>query len=573
MSGDIFLGLLLNVGLLVLVATMLTKIPVVRHMLLDGNSSIGSRTALAIIFGLVSIFSTYTGIKTNGAIVNTRVIGVVASGLIGGPYVGIGTALIAGLHRYLFDIGGFTALSCAISTLVEGMIGALFYKYFRKGNYGSIGVFLITMLAEICQMLIILAISRPFTDAVLLVKQIALPMIFLNSIGMVIFIGTFNVVFNEESYEFANKMRLALRIVDRCLPHLRKGLYSRQDMDETANIIFDSLTCSGVMITDLEKVLALKTDAKGGEILKNNKLLQPVLDTLPHNKAALLHFHPKDAPFHSLMKNYTMIAAPLAELENPIGCIVILVKKQWHTSNVSVEFVGDLARLFSTQLDLAVLENQKKLRRKAEFRALQSQVNPHFLYNALNTISYVCRENPDRARELLLTLSTYYRQNLENHRYMLSIHTELFQINNYLELEKARFEEKLQIEIHIADDMDCMVPAFILQPLVENAIRHGADLTGNRFVCIAALKRDSQIEISVSDHGTGFSPAIISNLYSGQQNGNSYGLENVHKRLKSIYGEKNGIQIDSSSSGSKIFFTIPLENENEKHIETRKEMS
>lgn len=103
MSNTMFFSLLLNIGLLVLIATMLTKIPVVRSMLLGENNLIGSRAALAVIFGLVSIVSTYTGVRAQGAIVNTRVIGVLAAGLLGGPYVGMGAAIIGGLHRYLFD--------------------------------------------------------------------------------------------------------------------------------------------------------------------------------------------------------------------------------------------------------------------------------------------------------------------------------------------------------------------------------------------------------------------------------------------------------------------------------------
>ena len=192
MSNTMFFSLLLNIGLLVLIATLLTKIPVVRSMLLGDNNPIGSRAALAVIFGLVSIFSTYTGVRAQGAIVNTRVIGVLAAGLLGGPYVGMGAAIIGGLHRYLFDIGGFTAVSCAVSTFVEGLIGSVFSRRFKAGKIDSTGVFLITALAEVGQMLIILLISKPFPAALELVRLIAFPMIIMNALGMVVFIATFN---------------------------------------------------------------------------------------------------------------------------------------------------------------------------------------------------------------------------------------------------------------------------------------------------------------------------------------------------------------------------------------------
>ena len=349
-------------------------------------------------------------------------------------------------------------------------------------------------------MAIILLISRPFQAALDLVRLIAFPMITMNALGMVVFIRTFNRVFIEEDSVFAGKMRLALRIADQSLPHLRKGLYSTADMESAAQIIYQSISCAAVMITDTRKILAFCGDPKYTD-LKTDRILEPILKSIQDKKATTFVSAEKQDPLYSLLKGHTIIAAPLIEHNEPIGSLTIMVKKQWHTSEANVSFADELARLFSTQLELSDLEYQKKLRRKAELRALQSQVNPHFLYNALNTISYVCRENPDRARELILTLSSYYRQTLENDRYMLSLHTELYHVNSYLELEKARFEEKLSVEIHVDEDLDCMVPSFILQPLVENAVRYGADRSGNRFVSIRAVRRDGLAEISVSDHG------------------------------------------------------------------------
>ena len=168
---------------------------------------------------------------------------------MGGPYVGMGAAIIGGLHRYLFDIGGFTAVSCAVSTFVEGLIGSAFSRRFKAGKIDNTGIFLITALAEVCQMVIILIISKPFPAALELVRLIAFPMITMNALGMVVFIGTFNIVFMEEDSQFAEKMRLALGIVEQSLPHLRKGLYSTMDMEAAAEIIYNSTSCAAVMLS------------------------------------------------------------------------------------------------------------------------------------------------------------------------------------------------------------------------------------------------------------------------------------------------------------------------------------
>lgn len=558
MSNTMFFSLLLNIGLLVLIATLLTKLPVVRRMFVDGQHSIGSRIALALIFGSVSIISTYTGIRANGAIVNTRVIGVLAAGLLGGPQVGIGAALIGGCHRYLFDIGGFTAVSCAISTFVEGLIGASFSRRFRQGKLDNTGIFLITVLAEVGQMVIILLVSKPFEAALELVKIIAFPMITMNALGMVIFITTFNMVFVEEDSEIAGKLRLALNIADKSLPHLRQGLYSIKDMQETVNIIHESFPCSAVMITDHQRLIAICPEERRSG-MEAGEVLDPICASIQDQQVTTFIPGEDQSPLSPALKNFYIIVAPLIEMDKPVGSLTMVVKKQWHASTqATVSFAGELAKLFSTQLELSDLDYQKRLRRKAELKALQSQVNPHFLYNALNTIAYVCRENPNRARELIFTLSSYYRQTLENDRYMLNLHTELYHVSSYLELEKARFEEKLQVDIQVSEDINCMVPSFILQPLVENAVRYGVNRSGNRYVGICAIQAAGGIEISVTDHGSGFPQEIITQLYDGIPM-KGIGLENVHKRLKSIYGEDYGLTINSSPEGSKVSFLIPDE--------------
>lgn len=548
MSDSIFISLILNIGLLVLIATGLTKVPVVRRMLLYENNTFWSRLSLAVIFGGVSILSTYTGSGVQGAIVNTRVIGVMAAGLLGGPSVGIGAAVIAGAHRFLFDIGGFTAVSCALSTFIEGMLGAVFSKYFLRGRWASFSIFLLTAAAEVCQMLIILLIARPYADALALVKTIASPMIVLNAFGMVVFIWTFNVIFVEEDHEISSKVRLAFQIVDQSLPHLKSGLRSKPDMEAAAQIIFDSIKCSFVAITDNQKVLASCTLPKEAGLFQVPELLRPALQSMEKQQVVSDTWASKE--------DQIIIAAPLVEMGNSAGCLLMAVKKQWHSPHASTSFLGDLAKLFSTQLELSDLDYQKRLRKKAEFLALQSQVNPHFLYNALNTISSVCRENPSRARELLLVLSTYYRQTLENDRFTISLATELRHVQNYLEIEKARFEDKLQVDIQVPDNLHCMVPAFILQPLVENSIRHGGDKYGNRYIKILVQKEIQGVRIHVIDQGTGVDQEVIRRLYSGADSETGFGLGSVYKRLLSIYGEAGALQIHTSSQGSDISFLI-----------------
>ncbi|MBE5983360.1 MAG: sensor histidine kinase, partial [Paenibacillaceae bacterium] len=434
-----------------------------------------------------------------------------------------------------------------------------FSSRFKSGKMGSSSVFILTVFVEFLQMMIILLISRPFSAAVQLVKLISLPMMTMNALGMLVFLGTFNMVFLEEDSQFAERMRLALGIVEQSLPHLRKGLYSIKDMQAAAEIIFQSTSCAAILITDTEKIISRKANLELRDMNEDTVLL-PILKSIHDRKPTIFHYARKGEPLYSILKNHIIVAAPIIEMNQVMGSLTMIIKKHWQQSQSDLNFASELARLFSTQFELSELEYQKKLRRKAELKALQSQVNPHFLYNSLNTISYVCRDNPDRARELLLTLSSYYRQTLEHNSYMHTLKTELQHITSYLELEKARFEEKLHIEIITDEKTNCLIPAFILQPLVENAIRYGFDKSANRYVSICACMGGAFIKISVSDKGPGIPETGIKHLYEGEHYG-GVGLENVHKRLKSIYGQEHGLHIESSDSGSHIFFTIPVSPE------------
>lgn len=557
MVFEIFKNIILNISLLTMIAFLLTRIRLVKEFITLNRDKLPIQLALCVIFGLIGILSTYTGIGVNGAIANTRVVGVLAGGLLGGPIVGAGAGLIAGVHRCLIDIGGFTAAACAISTIVEGMIGGYFSKRLKRLDDKWGGAFVVAALAEFIQMGIILLIARPFEDAWVLVKTISLPMILFNSLGTAIFIGIFDSVFIEQDREASNRVRRVLEIADRCLPYLRKGLYDRQNLGEAVRIIHDLSSVSGVVITDRTEILGMAGGALGGLGL-SAPLPALIQKTLCTGEVQLSEEADPEDPFSDPLKKLTAVCAPLTQRGEVIGTLTMFIRKFKLTREVECEFVGGLARLFSTQIELSQLEYQKKLLQKAEFAALQSQINPHFLFNALNTITSFCREKPERARELLIVLSSYFRRTLQTGKVMISLCEELNHVNAYLELEKARFEEKLQIETDVPEGLDCTVPSFILQPTVENAVRHGArNVTGVGRIAIRARQRQGETVISVNDNGPGIRREIVERVYSGTMDENHVGLSNIQKRLKSIYGEDRGLIIDTSPAGTTVVIRIP----------------
>ncbi len=166
---------------------------------------------------------------------------------------------------------------------------------------------------------------------------------------------------------------------------------------------------------------------------------------------------------------------PLLEGEDKVlGTIKLYEPKQKLFSSINRTLGEGLAKLLSNQILTGRYIEQQTLLTQAELRLLQAQVNPHFLFNALNTISAVIRRDPDKARELIQHLAQFFRRNLKSNIESLTIKEELAHTQAYLEIELARFSDRLQVDFSVAQEiLDVMVPTFTLQPLVENAIKHG----------------------------------------------------------------------------------------------------
>lgn len=218
--------------------------------------------------------------------------------------------------------------------------------------------------------------------------------------------------------------------------------------------------------------------------------------------------------------------------------------------------LGQVAMGFVVSIVEGIEKDKKEIeaRNRAEVKALQRQINPHFLFNSLNTISSFIRFDQDKARELIISLSTYLRHNLEFNDNLISIEKEINQFKSYVEIEKARFGELLSVDYDI-DDIDIKIPSLVIQPLVENAIIHGileGSEKGN--VKISVKEINGGVRVSVVDDGIGISQKIIEDFYNDSMPENKIGLYNVHLRLKLFYNK--GLNIRKLTKGTEIEFDI-----------------
>ena len=197
--------------------------------------------------------------------------------------------------------------------------------------------------------------------------------------------------------------------------------------------------------------------------------------------------------------------------------------------------------------------------RQTELKFLKSQIRPHFINNALNTIISISRNDPDRARSLLVEFSKYLRScyDFDNLEDTIPLENELTYVRSYLLLEKARFQDRLNIEYDI-DNISISIPPLVLQPLVENAVIHGIRRKKNGgLVRIYVKKNASSIIIGVKDDGCGISPELLNGIFGSDHHKYGVGLNNIDQRLRKIY--RAGLQIESSiEGGTNVFMEIPL---------------
>lgn len=550
-------------AVLIVAALLFTRVRAFRSIL-NQQATWREKAVMVLIFSAISILGTYNGIWYQDAIANSRVIGTVVAGLLAGPWVGLLTGLVAGIHRY--SLGGFTDLACAISTISEGLIAGLIYQ-FQRNRQQEIGwrtALCVGFFAEWMQMGIILLVARPYADALALVQFISIPMSVVNSLGIAILVIIIDLVKKEEDRIGALQAQRTMQVADKTLSYLREGL-TFDSARKVAEEILRTTRVAAVAITDTKTVLAHVGAGSSHHVVGEGittKATQAVLDT---RELMIAKSRDEIGCKESNCPLRYAILVPLMRRREVAGVLKLYQDRSRKLSAVDLELVRGLGNLISTQLELAELEKQSRLLADAEIKALHAQINPHFLFNALNTIVSFIRFRPEQARELLIHLGEYFRRNLHDSGGYVSLAEELEHIEAYLAIERARFGEKLQVKYDIEAGVErFVVPGLILQPLVENAVKHG--LLPKReggTVAIRARRTDGRtLELTVADDGVGMDkdPFVpVQDRTEGKRRLSGIGLSNVKSRLQSVYGQPYGIVIESvPGEGTTCVITLPV---------------
>lgn len=572
-----------KVGIIVIVAFLLSQIRPFRQVL-QNEQKINEKIMLIILFGAFGIISNITGIKvhdsgvltgwisaveSDNAIANTRVMGIVIGGLFGGPVVGIGAALIAGIHRYF--LGGYTALACSIAVVLAGVVaGYLGRKQMKRRKRITAGyAVMIGMTLELIQMLIILVVAKPFEQALNLVKMIGVPMILLNGFGMMLFMFIIQSILRDEKRTRASQTSQAFYIADRTLPFFRQGL-NPNSCKKISEIMLKLTDADAVSITDDRHVLSHVGAGSDHHIPQGNLATGLTKKALESGEIAITKLKENIYCFNENCPLEAAIVIPLKVQSKTVGTLKMYFTNPEKLDEVQKELAEGLANLFSTQLELAEAEKQTRLLKDAKIKALQAQVHPHFLFNSLNTISILCRTDAGKARKLLLELSSFFRGNLHGASQLLvPLQNEIENVQAYLSLEQTRFPDKYHVELQVEPGLEnALIPPFILQPLVENAINYGFTRSKAKGEITIQISSDvDSIRIIVTDNGNGIPTEVLGII--GKQtitstNGTGTAIFNINERLQGIYNGQASFEITSDAgNGTTITISMPLERKGE----------
>ena len=543
--------LISNIGCSAIIAFFFIRIDKANIIIKSNAKTKKDIIALSFFFSLLSISGTYIGLNFNGAILNTRNVGVIAGGILGGPYVAIITGLVAGIHRAFVNLGRETAIPCAIATIICGFLTAYVHRFIKSKDKIFFGFFL-ACVVENLSMGLILIILKDKILAQNIVANFYVPMVFMNSIGSSVLILLVEDIIQKSELIAGRQAKLALEIANKTLPHFRET----ENLSEVCKIIAEDLGAKATVITNKKEIIAGfsfdKDEIKKADIKSNNtrkvlktgeamlvikeddEIIEDFLDISPHIKSCII--------------------LPLKEKNDISGTLKIFFDTAEKITDKNRYLMIGLSHLISTQMEISKVENLISLLKYSELKALQSQINPHFLFNVLNTMTSLIRTNPEKAREVTIDLSNYLRYNLDNNVKSVELIKELNQVDTYIKIEKVRFGDKLNILYDVDESLyNFQIPSLIIQPLVENSIKHGIlKKRDNGCVKIIIKKIDKDIEITIEDDGVGIEQSIIDNL--DKQIKENIGLKNVHQRLKLLYRE--GLNIKKLEQGTRIKFKI-----------------
>jgi two-component system LytT family sensor kinase len=342
----------------------------------------------------------------------------------------------------------------------------------------------------------------------------------------------------------------ALHRANLAAPALRGGLV-REGLERAAGQLRSLLGARGLVVADQDGIIASDNVDDNHAAL----LIRSVQEVMKTGRPAVLSDRDLACGVGTCQLA-TGVVVPLQVDGVAVGALGVL---DTAASAGLLRLSGEVAQFVSTQLELAELDQSRQRAAQAELQLLRAQISPHFIYNALTAIESFVRSDPDRARELLVAFADFTRYSFRSHGQFTTLADELRLVDIYLDLERARFGDRFDVTLRVAPEvLSVRVPSLILQPIVENAIRHGLEPTHRGRLRIDVTDEDSEACLTVEDDGVGADPTRVMRILSGTGYDDSVGLRNVDERLRATFGHDHGLRIETArGAGTRVTMRIP----------------
>jgi LytS/YehU family sensor histidine kinase len=342
----------------------------------------------------------------------------------------------------------------------------------------------------------------------------------------------------------------ALELLAATLPELRRGL-TEAAARTVAYQLFEKLGYGAVAVTDTQQVLAF-VGAGADHHRPGDRPIRPVYESLAQRKPLLAPLGLRTECGHPACPLGAAAVVPLLlDSDSPAGAVVAYATAGSPLDEAAVETLDALGVQLSVQLQLSQL-------RTATTTALQAQMEPHFVFNSLNTIASFIRTDPARARLLVLAFADHLRGRFARPGELVTLEEELRHVRSYLDLEQARFGSQLDVTVDAAPDaLAVRLPPLLVQPLVENAVKHGKTDRPLHLVVRARVRR-GKLRVTVRDDGRGIARDAIEHvLEQGVGEGTGLGLASVDLRLTAHYGK--GVRLRSFPFGTVVRLEVPVD--------------
>ncbi|BBE30492.1 sensor histidine kinase [Tepiditoga spiralis] len=522
-NESFILKMLERTGLIVLLIYIVLRLPYTKKLFIkDHEKKLKINIFIGISGGLIGIVGTLLGISYKTAITNYRDMGVIFAGFIAGIPGGLIAGLISGTHR--FFMGGITNVPCSLATISIGIIAGIYSEKFGEEIFNPISSIFFTATAEIYHLFLVYLIVSPKELAFEISTKFMPPMVLSNSLGVFLLSSIYYSLLKENELLQSKAVISIFKIFE-------KSTFLINGMKEEFLQSFSKETIKNTMFTDFFIIKDNKVISSYGEIKRNIKISEFEKTILKKQKIHYLKNGKQEKINSNNLKFFSGIFIPLKD-ENIL--LEFIKNKSNFISDSQITVAKLIGDFISLQLKIHRANNIRSEMEEMRYRDLLMKTNPHMIFNVLNTISYLSDKEPLKVKELCYSLGNFLRNNVDIEKPLIDLKKELNILDNYIDIMRVRYEDMIEFDFKINAEDSMQLPAFTLQPLVENSLKHGMIPDKKLKISITITQKSNGFKIIIKDNGKG-----------SNSNKEGFGIKSIRKRYENIYHNK--VKINTSS--------------------------